>query len=51
MMKTEIGSVKGMTEEEYYTVLAYYEYYYNNLRPHSVLGYIPPLIAAASKNT
>ena len=48
MMKTEIGSVKNMTREEYILVLGYYEYYYNHKRPHSVLGYVPPCVAAAA---
>ena len=25
--------------------IEYYIYYYNNLRPHSTLGYRPPLVA------
>ena len=44
-MKTEIGPVKEMTIAEYRMILEYYEYYYNNLRPHSALGYRPPLQA------
>ena len=46
-MKTEIGSVKRMSKAEYLLVLAYYEYYYNNLRPHSALDYTPPCLAVA----
>lgn len=48
MMKTEIGSVKRMSRAEYMMVLNYYEYYYNYKRPHSALGYRPPLSAAAA---
>jgi len=44
-MKTEIGSVKNLTLAEYEMVLEYYEYYYNNLRPHSALNYRAPLAA------
>ena len=47
ILKTEIGSVKYMSREEYLLVLDYYEYYYNHKRPHSVLNYLPPCIAAA----
>ena len=47
-MKTEIGSVKNMTREEYQMVLAYYEDYYNYKRPHSVLDYTPPCMAAVA---
>lgn len=46
MMKTEIGSVKNMTGEEYLAVLEYYEYYYNYKRPHSALNYVPPCLIA-----
>ena len=42
-MKTEIGEVEHLTEEEYYLIMDYYEYYYNFLRPHSSLGYCPPV--------
>ena len=42
-MKTEIGPVKWMTDEEYKMIVEYYEYYYNYLRPHSSLDYRPPL--------
>lgn len=48
MMKTEIGSVKGFTEEEYYMILDYYEHYYNDLRPHSALNYLPPSVASTT---
>lgn len=41
-MKTEIGSVKYMSKAEYLMVLAYYEHYYNYVRPHSALNYSPP---------
>lgn len=42
-MKTEIGKVGHLTIEEYKIVMEYYRYYYNNVRPHSTLGYCPPL--------
>ena len=42
-MKTEIGNVDDLTEQEYYLIMDYYEYYYNFLRPHSSLGYCPPV--------
>ena len=42
-MKTEIGKVKHLTKEEYLLIMEYYEYYYNNIRPHSSLGYCAPL--------
>ena len=42
-MKTEIGRTKHLTQEEYYAIMGYYEYYYNNLRPHSSLGYCAPI--------
>lgn len=42
-MKTEIGNVTGLTKEEYKLVMEYYRYYYNNERPHSTLGYCPPI--------
>lgn len=42
-MKTEIGKVGHLTIEEYKIVMEYYRYYYNNERPHSTLGYCPPL--------
>ena len=45
-MKTEIGPVTHLTIEEYLMILEYYEHYYNHLRPHSTLGYRPPLEAA-----
>ena len=48
MMKTEIGPVKSFTEEEYYMILDYYEHYYNDLRPHSALNYLPPSVASAT---
>ena len=47
-MKTEIGSVKDMTRDEYLMVLAYYEHYYNYKRPHSALDYGPPCVVAAA---
>lgn len=48
MMKTEIGPVKYMSKSEYLLVLDYYEYYYNNERPHSALDYFPPCAAAVA---
>ena len=42
-MKTETGRTEHLTQEEYYAVMCYYEYYYNNLRPHSSLGYCAPI--------
>lgn len=45
-MKTEIGKVDQWTEAQYLMVVNYYVDYYNNLRPHSSLGYRPPLQAA-----
>ncbi len=48
IMKTEIGPVKGMSKEEYLLVMEYYEHYYNYRRPHSVLEYTPPCVAAAA---
>lgn len=42
-MKVELGKTKLLTEQTYRMVIDYYIYYYNNLRPHSSLGYMPPL--------
>lgn len=42
-MKTEIGKTGHLTYQEYFSIMEYYEYYYNNLRPHSSLGYCAPL--------
>ncbi len=42
-MKTEIGKVNHLTVQEYSLIMNYYEFYYNNLRPHSSLGYCAPL--------
>ena len=44
-MKVELGKLDLLTEETYRMVVDYYIYYYNNLRPHSSLGYRPPLAA------
>ena len=44
-MKVEIGKTKLLTEETYRMVVEYYIYYYNHLRPHSSLGYLPPIAA------
>ena len=44
-MKVELGKTSLLTEQTYRMVIEYYIYYYNNLRPHSTLGYIPPLAA------
>ncbi len=45
-MKTEIGKVKHLTKQEYKLIMDYYEYYYNNVRPHSSIGYCTPLTNA-----
>lgn len=42
-MKTEIGKVVLLNEYTYMMVVEYYVYYYNNLRPHSALGYLTPI--------
>lgn len=42
-MKTEIGNVEKYDENEYCMIIEYYMHYYNTIRPHSSLGYIPPL--------
>lgn len=44
-MKVEMGKTDLLTEQTYRMVIEYYIYYYNNLRPHSTLGYKPPLAA------
>lgn len=44
-MKIELGNVSQLTEQLYRMVVEYYIYYYNNHRPHSSLGYIPPRVA------
>ena len=44
-MKVELGKTDLLTEQTYRMVIDYYIYYYNNLRPHSTLDYIPPLAA------
>lgn len=44
-MKVELGKTDLLTEQTYRMVVEYYVYYYNNLRPHSTLGYQPPLAA------
>lgn len=44
-LKTEIGKVEKLTIEEYKAIMKFYIYYYNNERPHSSLGYNPPLKA------
>ena len=44
-MKVELGKTDLLTEQTYRMVVEYYVYYYNNLRPHSTLGYLPPLAA------
>lgn len=44
-MKVELGKTTLLTEQTYRMVIEYYIYYYNNLRPHSTLGYNPPLAA------
>ncbi|MBR4874928.1 MAG: integrase core domain-containing protein [Clostridia bacterium] len=40
-----MGKTKLLTEETYRMVVEYYIYYYNHLRPHSSLGYLPPIAA------
>ena len=44
-MKVELGKKDLLNEQTYRMVIEYYIYYYNNLRPHSSLGYVPPLAA------
>lgn len=44
-MKVELGKKNLLNEQTYRMVIEYYIYYYNNLRPHSSLGYLPPLAA------
>ncbi len=44
-MKTEIGKLTLLNEQTYAMVIEYYVNYYNNYRPHSSLGYVPPLAA------
>lgn len=44
-MKVEIGKTNLLTQQTYRLVVEYYIYYYNHLRPHSTLGYKPPLAA------
>lgn len=44
-MKIELGKTDLLNEQTYRMVTDYYIYYYNNLRPHSSLGYVPPLAA------
>lgn len=41
-MKTEIGVYKRMSIEDLKKVITYYMHYYNNIRLHSSIGYIPP---------
>lgn len=49
-MKTEIGQVVKYDIHEYLMVMGYYAYYYNNIRPHSRLGYRSPIAAAITNN-
>ena len=44
-MKVELGKNDLLTQETYRMVIEYYIYYYNHLRPHSTLGYVPPIAA------
>ena len=44
-MKVELGKKDLLNEATYRMVIEYYIFYYNNLRPHSSLGYAPPLAA------
>lgn len=46
-MKTEIGKLTLLNEQTYAMVVEYYVDYYNNIRPHSSLGYNAPLQALA----
>lgn len=41
-MKTEIGSVKHYTVEQYKMIVEYWVNYYNTERPHSSIGYLTP---------
>lgn len=44
-MKVELGKTTLLNEQTFRMVTDYYVYYYNNLRPHSSLGYAAPLAA------
>mgnify|MGYP004661301783 FL=1 len=44
-MKVELGKKDLLNEATYRMVIEYYIFYYNNLRPHSSLGYATPLAA------
>lgn len=44
-MKVELGKTTLLNEQTFRMVTDYYVYYYNNLRPHSALDYVPPLAA------
>ncbi len=44
-LKVEIGKLDLLNEQTYAMVIEYYIYYYNHLRPHSSLNYLPPLAA------
>ena len=44
-MKVELGQTTLLNAQTYRMVVDYYIYYYNNLRPHSTLGYHTPLAA------
>lgn len=46
-MKMELGKTDLLNEQTYRMVVDYYVYYYNNLRPHSSIGYQPPLHTVA----
>ena len=46
--KVEMGKLDLLTEQTYRMVVDYYIYYYNNLRPHSSLQYLSPLVAYLS---
>ena len=41
-MKTEIGSVKHYTVEQYKMIVEYWINYYNTERPHISIGYLTP---------
>lgn len=48
-MKTEIGKVGHLTNEQYMLIMEFYRHYYNHERPHSTLGYCAPMAALSKK--
>jgi len=42
-IKTEMGKTKNMSKEDLIMAIEYYEYYYNNERLHSSIGYAYPM--------